>query len=376
MRIAFFSLLIVLALSSCACRTDKGTGLARCERVAVPAFPVGANVVDLPDDKDDDPGNDGSRGYGSAAAGRTLDRLAALGLDGVVLPISLRTASVTPDRVVPGALLSPAGRGRLAAMIDQAHARGLFVVLVPHLLLDDGDWRGRLKPRDGFFASYRASVSAIAEIGESRCAEVLSAGVELKSLTTDPAYDDAFGALVASLRERFSGELTYSANWDEVATMRHWPLFDRVGVNAFYPLADTPGAQRDAIEERAKQSQAGLLALKERAQRPVWFLEVGFKAVPEPWIKPWLWPTEVDAAALPVDEEAQALAYRAVVDAMYDVPAVDGAFFWVVPSDLDDAQHAWRYEPAQGFSFVGKRAEDVVRGLAARPPARDDGRDG
>ena len=53
----------------------------------------------------------------------------------------------------------------------------------------------------------------------------------------------------------------------------------------------------------AAQAQAELLATKRAAKRPLWFVEVGFKTVPEPWIKPWQWPVEVKADDLPVDEQ-------------------------------------------------------------------------
>lgn len=371
MRFLLAALLLVALPPAAGCRTDAPKSARECQRLSLPAFPVGANVVDLPDDRDDDPENDGARGYGSAAAARTLDRLKALGLDGVVLPVLLHADSATASEVRPGALMLGEGRARLERMIDQAHDRGFFVALVPHLLLADGEWRGRMKPGPGFWPSYTDAVAKLAAIGEARCAEVLSAGVELKSLSRTKDHDVGFQGLVRRLRGVFDGKLTYSANWDEASAVRHWELFDVVGVNAFHPLATAKGAAPDELTVRAREWQAELLALKRSANKPVWFMEVGFKAVPETWLEPWLWPEQVNAKALPLDEDAQAVAYRAVKDAFYTVPAVDGAFFWVVPSDPDDERHAWSYEPPQGFSFLGKPAEAVVRSLAARPPPRD-----
>lgn len=360
------------------CKTDRsppgagGSSSESCERLPIPAFPVGVNVVDLPDDKDGDPKNDGARGFGSGAARRTLDRLKALGLDGVVLPVGVHASSLEASSVRPGGLLGDDGRRRLGRMIDDAHARGLFVVLVPHLQLDDGAWRGDLTPADleGFLRSYEAVVGTLADVGDQHCAEVLSAGVELKSLTKDPRADEGFTRLVRTLRERFSGELTYSANWDEVDTVRHWALFDRAGVNAFHPLAFAPGADDDTLRTHALGAQSALADLEGRIGRPVWFLEVGFKAVPETHLLPWEWPGEVQAHTLPYDDEAQARAYGAVIWALRHSDAVDGVFFWMVPTDLDDEDHPWRFEPQQGFSFLGKAAEAQVQDLVKDRPSR------
>lgn len=371
-------LALLLVVGAAGCKTDRsppsgsGSSSTGCERLPIPAFPVGVNVVDLPDDKDEYPTNDGARGLGSDAARRTLDRLKALGLDGVVLPVGLHASSLEASSVRPGSLLDDDGRRRLGRMIDDAHARGLFVVLVPHLQLDDGAWRGDLTPADldGFLRSYEAVVGTLADVGERHCAEVLSAGVELKSLTKDPRADEGFTRLARTLRERFSGELTYSANWDEVDTVRHWALFDRAGVNAFHPLAFAPGADDDTLRTHALGAQRALADLEGRIGRPVWFVEVGFKAVPETHLRPWEWPSEVQAHTLPYDDEAQARAYRAVIWALRHSDAVDGVFFWMVPSDLDDGEHAWRFEPQQGFSFLDKAAEAEVRNLVTDRPGR------
>ena len=39
-----------------------------CARPSWTSFVTGVNVIDRPDDRDDDPRNDGARGYGSAPA--------------------------------------------------------------------------------------------------------------------------------------------------------------------------------------------------------------------------------------------------------------------------------------------------------------------
>lgn len=342
-----------------------------CQRLPIPDFVVGANVLDHPDDRDGDPANDGARGYGSEAARRQLDRLRALGLTGIVLPVEVRAPGLSSTDVRAAALSGPRGLPRLGRMIADAHDRGLVVVVAPHLLLDDGGWRGDLafagEAREAFFRRYLDVVLPIARTAEASCAEALSFALELRSQTADPTSDEAFARTIEAVRGAFSGALTYSANWDEVEQVRFWPLLDGVGVNAFFPLHPRADASDEELALGARAAQARLLEVQRRTGKPLWVLEVGYKALPGSFVEPWLWPDQVTG---PVDEATQRRAYAATLRAVREVPAATGVFFWTVPSDPGDPGHAWRVEPPQGFSFLDKEAEAVVRAFAAAPPVR------
>lgn len=345
-----------------------------CARLTPPPFVVGANVIDRPDDRDPDPTNDGARGYGSDAARRQLDRLVALGLTGVVLPVEIYATDVTATAIRRGQLASDHGLPRLGQMIDDAHQRGLVVTVVPHLLLDDDGWRGDMKhqgaARERLLAGYLAAVLPIARTAEAHCAEVFSFGVEMRALTTDKTSGPLFNRLIEAFRGVFAGGLTYSANWDEVGAVRFWDQLDGVGVNAFFPLASKPGVAQSVLERRATAAQKKLLVVQQRVRKPLWLMEIGFKATPGSYVEPWKWPAEVMGSSPPLDEAAQKRGYRAVIQALRSVPAASAAFFWAVPADPDDGGHPYAFEPRWGFNFLGKGAEAEVRALASSPPVR------
>jgi hypothetical protein len=347
-----------------------------CERKALPVGMVGVNVIDRDDASDDDSTNDGARGYGSDRARHALDRLRALGLDGVVLPIPIHARDRRATTVTRGQLLSDRGRTRLLRMIDDAHARGLVVVVVPHLTLDDGSWRGEMAPvtasqapreaARAFMQSYGDVVTELAALVDTRCVEAFSAGVELKSLSRDAALAPDFDALVARVRGVFGGHVTYSANWDEVKDVVGWSRYDAIAVNAFAPLADAADVDDETLLAGARAFQTELFALAVREQKPVWMMEAGFKAAPASFVEPWKWPAEI-AHEKPVrDDVTQARAYRALTTAARENTALGALFFWAVPSDPDDHTHASRFEPEWGFNFLGKEAEAVVKELVAR----------
>jgi hypothetical protein len=362
---------LLLGLGACSsAEVTSGQGeRPTCERRALPAFPVGVNIVDVAEDWLPE-AEQGARGYGSDKARAQLDRAKALGLDLVVLPVTVWTASEEDTRVSPGPLTTRRGLERLARMIDDAHARELAVLIVPHLQMRDGGWRGalELESAGALLADYARALGPVIDLAESRCAAAYSVGVEFKSVTTSPRGDRAFAALVDGARARFKGALVYSANWDELERARGLERLDIVGVNAFTPLSSDVSASDEDLARGARAAHEGFARVAAKTGKPVWLTELGFRANPASWVRPWEWPDAVQGA--PVDERAQARAYQAHARALREVAGASAVAFWLLPSDPDDLANPARYEGRGGFSFVGKPAESVVRSLAADRPRR------
>ena len=140
---------------------------------------------------------------------------------------------------------------------------------------------------------------------------------------------------------------------------------DVIGINAFYPLAHRIGASEKELRAGGEEVRAKVHALAETWRRPVLFTEVGYTTRSDPAIKPWEWPDGM--TNVHVDEDAQALAYHALVAPLLDEPDFAGFFVWRVYADPDDASQ----EAEWGFSPRGKVAELVVRDAFAAPWAAD-----
>jgi hypothetical protein len=261
----------------------------------------------------------------------------------------------------------PFERNRLdvARAVDMAHAYGLHVMLVPHLWVESGQWRGELEPgADASWARwterYESFVRAWAEIAQETHAEVFSAGVELRSwVTTSRA--PSFSRVVREIRRVYRGLVTYSANWDDVDQTVIWGDLDLIGINAFYPLAEEPGGAYETLLASAQKIRTRVHDLAEAWQKPVLFTETGYTTRRDPAVRPWLWPDAMSAVV--VDENAQATAYRALAGALLDDADFAGFFVWRLYADPDDTSQ----EAPWGFSPRGKQAELVVRdAFAAR----------
>jgi hypothetical protein len=309
-------------------------------------------------------------GYGSAAYGRTLDECVRAGASWVAVTPFGRVADLS-GRGVDLSFEQPFTKNRddVRRAITMAHARGLSVMLVPHLWVESGEWRAEIDPQtdagwDTWTKSYGAFVRAWAEVAESAHVELFSAGVELRSWVTTPRAP-SFATLIRELHAIYKGPITYSANWDDVENTVILGELDVIGVNAFYPLADKEGAAFDVLLEGGKRVQSRVRALADAWQKPILFTEIGYTTRRDPAVRPWEWPDSMKGVH--VDELGQADAYRALVAPLLDEPRFMGFFVWRVYADPEDVSQ----EAEWGFSPRGKLAELVVRDAFAATWAGD-----
>lgn len=311
-------------------------------------------------------------GYGSPAFERTLDESARLGATWIALTPFGRVGSLEGFGIDP-TFEAPhvENRRAIARAVAQAHARGLRVMLVPHLWVESGEWRAKIDPGTDagwarWTAAYRRWLLGWADVAARENVEMLSLGVELRSWVTGPRAP-SFVALAREVRRRYRGLLTYSANWDDVERTVVLGELDVIGINAFFPLAGRDGATFDELLEGGARVREKVRALAETWRRPVLFTEMGYTTRPDPAIRPWEWPDGMKGVR--VDPAAQAEAYRALLAPVLDEPTFAGFFVWRTYADPDDVSQ----EAEWGFSPRGKLAELVLRDAFAARFASDAG---
>ncbi len=333
------------AIALLACQPVSPKSPAPVQARPLPKVVKGANLR---------PVGDRRRGYGTRTARQTMQRLRRMGVNTLALLMEGRMSQVdaTVVRVQPREDLEATRQ----ALLD-AQALGFATVLVPHIYIDDGTWRGTIKFEDpakaqAWWRSYQAFVLQAASLAESTGTTVLSVGVEFKAMSADPEAYAHMQSLTEAVRRQYKGKLTYSANWDEAEGVRWWPLLDYAGVNGYYPLVPDPIRGAETTGRRLSQ-------LANIAGRPVLVLEVGYRSSPMSHQRPWEWPDQVDAT---VDNQAQARAWAAILTHWLTAPGVRGLMVWVVPTDPDDPAS----EPAHGFNPLNKPAEEVIARVFGR----------
>jgi hypothetical protein len=299
-----------------------------------------------------------AQGYGSEVSAALLDELARMGVNWVSLtPFgrvwSLRSTSIQMDFEAPHA----DNRAAVRRMIAQAHARGIKVLLIPHLWVETGGWRGEMDPGSSqgwarYQRAYRAFVLSWAELASVAGADAFSIGVECKSWSG--RFDGYWRALVRDVRGQFHGLLTYSANWDEADNVVFWDALDLIGINAFYPLAHHESASYQEYLAGADAARTQVAALSQSLDMPVLFVEVGYTTRKDAAVQPWLWPDDMHGVVIDEDEQARALS--ALFEAFLPEPWFSGFFVWRYYANLDDVSQ----EDVWGFSPHGKLAEPLL----------------
>ncbi|HEV8246196.1 MAG TPA: hypothetical protein VGP93_10530 [Polyangiaceae bacterium] len=300
------------------------------------------------------------KGYGSPAYERMLAESRKLGATWVSLTPFGRVLDLRPSGV-DLTFEQPFAENRKAMVraVRLAHAQGLKVMLVPHLWVENGEWRALIDPGDDagwerWAAGYQAFVETWAAVARDTQADVFSVGVELRSwVTTTRAA--RFVELIRSVRRIYPGLITYAANWDDVEDTVILGELDLIGINAFFPLTDKEGASLEQLLEGGRDIARRVRELAELWDKPVLFTEYGYTTRRDPALRPWEWPDHMSNVV--VDELAQADAYRALLAPLLDQPWFAGAFLWRTYSDPDDVSQ----EAEWGFSPRGKLAELVLR---------------
>ena len=291
-------------------------------------------------------------GYHAPSVGRQLDVFAALGANAVsVMPFAFQRRADRPElRYLNRRPGSETDVGMIHAT-RLARARGFHVLYKPHLWLH-GSWPGDVRMTSeadwaAWWRGYRRYILHHALLARWAGADLFSVGVEL-SKTIDRGAE--WRELIAAVRLFFPGAVTYSGNWyGDLENVGFWDRLDFIGIDAYFPLADSPQAGRADLERGAEAIAGRLAAASRRFGRPVLLTEVGFAARRAAWVAPHTEGGEYS-------EDDQALAYRVLFKALDQRPWLAGTFVWKAfsASGSDGDGKA-------DFRFLGRKAEGAIR---------------
>jgi len=241
-----------------------------------------------------------------------------------------------------------------------AKARGLKVVLKPHVESDNRVWRAEFQPTDpkAWFDSYKAMMVEYAKVAQRAGAEMICVGTEMMSMT-DPTkvcsdgktYTQKWVEIIDAVRAVYSGKVTYAATYWETPKIGFWDKVDYIGIDAYLPLTPkhpegdpspydpTVGEMIDAWTKPHFDSwirdtlHGGRSAvdyykfLSEKYGKQVLFTEVGYRSLDGATTDPGVFGGREGG---PADYEEQVHAYEALFHVMenYGGQWLAGAFLW------------------------------------------------
>ena len=295
----------------------------------------------------------------------TYDRLERLGSSHVaIVPYIFQQDAQTPvfqaNYGSGWATENDQGIRSIARALDK---RGIDLVLKPQLWLRD-DTKGWLQnitfeegPEwDQWKAGYREHLMHYARMAERLEADVFCVGTETDRLAA--SHPGFWRELIADVRDVYSGELTYAANFGTFGQIPFWEALDRIGVQAYFPLAAARGSVSVASLKRRWTPYKAALATEARVHgRPVLFTEIGYRSAPHAAQQPWAWPASGEQATMTPAPELQARLYRAFFQSVWQEPWFSGALLW----KWHRHEEAFYDERAIDYTPQGKPAEAVIR---------------
>ena len=288
-----------------------------------------------------------------------LDYLVQMNINSISLTFPIFQEDWKASELYIDEKLTPSNEN-LRLITQEAHNRQFTVLLRPILyektLLPDRHWRGSIQPIDVelWFESYTKIILDYAKLAQEEDIEILSIGVELNSL--EHRIND-WEKMIEEIREIYSGQLTYSQNWDVFGrnNLEFWNKLDFIGVDAFFPLQVGSDATLEELVEAWEPWIKAMNYLKEIEEKPIVLTEVGTMSQSGSFRAPWRW-----EHGTPIDLEAQANYYKATCIASKET--VNGIYWWNIGLDFPENS-----QQSSSFNPIGKPAEDVIIECFSKP---------
>ncbi|MEM2940519.1 MAG: hypothetical protein QW304_03090 [Thermoproteota archaeon] len=242
----------------------------------------------------------------------------------------------------------------LIHVINKAHELGMKVMLKPMVDPLDGHWRGEIPSSAEWFESYASFINRWAGFSETHGVDILCIGCEFNANDWD---EENWRKIVAGVRERYSGPITYAANHDNYQNVKWWDSLDYVGIDAYFPLTNKDNPTLEELTQAWERHAEAIEAWVSTLGKPVVFTEIGYRSGDGTNRRPWEW-----SAGMGVDLKEQADCYEAAFQALWNKSWFYGFYWW-----------NWETKPSgdgvsNGYTPQKKPAEDVVRKWYSRKP--------
>jgi hypothetical protein len=245
----------------------------------------------------------------------------------------------------------------LVRPIREAHAAGLKILIKPHLGYwgSPFSWRGEIEFATEeqwarFWESYSRWIVQLAAVCHE--ADGFVVGTELDRTL---GFEDRWRQIIGAIREQTTLALTYAANWTHYRDVGFWDALDVIGIQAYFPLTETPHPSLAALEGGWARVMSELSEYARDQYRNVVFTELGYNRSFSASVEPWSYHGD-GADAEPV----QVSCMRAALTAIDRQPLVLGAFLW-----------KWFPRPhpvGRNFQLATPAMAAAIRGIWRRPP--------
>ncbi len=235
--------------------------------------------------------------------------------------------------------------------INTIHSLGMKVMLKPHVDLYTDEWRGEIcfdneADWQEWFGSYKNFICHYARLAEENGVEQFCVGCELvKTVSREEWFD-----VIKDIRENFSGEITYAADWSNYQNVTFWNLLDFIGIDAYFELTDKNNPSIEELSIAWKKWKPGIEQIHNSTDKEIVFTEIGYRSIDGCNRDPWNWQRHGK-----IDLQEQADCYGAAFKAFWGEQWFKGFYWWM-----------WEPDPEIGganddsYTPYKKPAEDIL----------------
>lgn len=282
--------------------------------------------------------------FASSYSDQALKMLRGMGVEYVQLNVT-RYQDRYNSTKIKATELTPSDKS-VKHVIKTAHKLGLKVMLKPHIdLIDKGSgtyWRADIGfyNEEGWkkwFKEYERFITHYAKIAEKNNVEIFCVGTEL-SFTTQKT--DHWQKVISSVKNIYSGKLTYAANWDNYKNVKFWEDLDFVGIDAYFPLTYKSDPTVEDIVEGWGKWKHEIESWHSSIDKPIVFTEIGYSSSSHAPSEPW------KSGTGNADVEIQAKCYAAFFEALRGSSWLAGVYWWRwAPTTYGGGKHNRQFTP-------------------------------
>lgn len=284
---------------------------------------------------------------------KAIENLKNLGVDHLQIVTTQYQDRVDSKRIKP--IQKTPSNSSIKKAIKNAHKNGMKVMLKPHIdLLDDGGedyWRADIgfyndADWDKWFESYKKFILNYAQLAEENGVEMFCIGTEL-SFTTQKT--EHWNKIIEAIKEVYSGDLIYAANWDNYKNVKFWDKLDYAGIDGYFPISYEKDPDLTDLLAGWKKHLHEIRRWQEDIGKPVVFTEIGYPSSIHGASEPW-----ANGRGEPA-LELQAQLYTAFFESFANRPWLAGIYWWECGPSVDYGGRRDNH-----FTPLNKPAEDVV----------------
>jgi len=260
--------------------------------------------------------------WGTEQMTEALDQITSLGADWISIH---PYAWVRRDGEVQSRIA--AETGYLEGAVSRMRDARVKIFWKPHLgYWGSFEWRGSIEFEEEeawerFFSGYERFIVDQARFAERHGIELFSVGIEYERTVHREAE---WRAVIARVREVFSGRITYAANWDGLHQVPFWDAVDVIGVHAYFPLTDADYPTREGILEGWNSHLADLSDFAARHGKPIVFAEIGYNRRQNAASAPWTYGSDDSEA----NRALRGLLMEVALERVERESYILGMFFW------------------------------------------------